>query len=112
MPYLGLALAALILLPTNLLADGFEGCRDAELLSNGVETEDPFLAGICLGTIQGMRDMATIQRVETGTSSVCVPKTLRTIQLAMNFNRSADRYRGLDFSLAVGTFLMEEYPCQ
>lgn len=91
---------------------GYEGCRDvAHAMRQGYSPEDPFAAGVCLGTFQAMRDMAVAERVELGRALFCVPKEVRNKDIVYGFVGSSYSSGEFAFSLAAIGYLIEMYKC-
>lgn len=107
-------LAASMLVPAVSMAipDEFQLCREAEMMARGIDTENPLGVGYCLGTFQGLRDMALAYKVESGVGFVCVPEKITNIDVVMEFNRQAENYRQFGFRMAAVGFLMNNYPCK
>ena len=66
--------------PAQANGEGYAGCIEAvRWMSEGQDyvPRNELGVGVCMGTIQGVRDMATVSRVEMGSSMFCVPKHIR-----------------------------------
>lgn len=107
-------IAASMLVPAVSVAGGdeFQYCREAELMARGVDTDNPLGVGLCIGTFQGLRDMALAYKVESGVGFVCVPEKITNIGLVVEFNKQAESYRQFGFRMAAVGFLMNNYPCK
>ena len=91
---------------------GYEGCRDvAHAMQQGHAPENPFSAGVCLGTIQAMRDMAVAERVELGRALFCVPKEVVNKDIVGGFVSSRYADEASVFTIAVIAYLVDAYQC-
>ena len=106
------AASILILAVCMARGDEFQFCREAELMVRGVDTDNPLGVGLCIGTFQGLRDMAVAYKVESGVGFVCVPEKITNIGLVAEFNKQAESYRQFGFRMAAVGFLMNNYPCK
>lgn len=99
-----------VLWPVMVAANDVDSCLEAEAMNSG-RGGDIFLAGYCLGTIQGARDMAMMNKAALGAATTCVPIKKSTVELAIEFNRSRAQFRSVPLSGAVSAFLVKNYPC-
>ena len=93
---------------------GFAGCVEAVRwmeAGRGFVPEDPFATGVCLGTIQSVRDMAVADKVELGQAMFCVPQEKRNTEIVQGFVRSRYFDGGGSFTLSVIGYLAQSYPC-
>lgn len=93
---------------------GFAGCLEAVRwmqAGRGFVPEDPFATGICLGTIQAVRDMAVADKVELGQTMFCVPAEIRNTEIVDGFVRSGYFSGGRSFTLSVIGYLADEFKC-